>query len=242
MRTAVISDIHGNLEAFNRVLEVIDTLAPDRVISLGDNIGYGPDSNRVMDIVREREIVSVLGNHEMAVKDRRFLKWFNPVAKQSALHIMETLSPENIETICTWEKALVQDNIRFVHGAPLESPFLYLFQLPDNNLVQKMITMPEPLCFVGHTHELELVTLDEKENLEKRPLKEERVLLDPDRRYIVNAGSVGQPRDETNEAKMVLYDTVQNSIDVIFVTYPYRETAEKIIRAGLPSSFAEKLY
>lgn len=242
MKLVVISDIHGNLEAFTRVLDEIDRVRPDRVICLGDNIGYGPDSNRVVDRIRERGIESVLGNHEMAVKDQRFLKCFNPVAQESVRHMAASLTDDTISTIRTFEKSLVKDGIRFVHGVPEQSPFLYLYQFSDSGLAAKMRKMRERICFVGHTHELELIRLDTDGRLTREVLNEGRLFLESKAKYIVNAGSVGQPRDGDNNAKMVVYDSENGELEVVYVPYPFRKTAEKIIQSGLPRSFADKLY
>ena len=242
MKLVVISDIHGNLEAFTRVLERIDRIMPDRVICLGDNIGYGPDSNTVVEMVREKGIESILGNHEMAAKDPRFLACFNPVAQESVRHMNATLTDKVLDTIRTFRKALVKDGIRFVHGAPEQSPFLYLYQFSDSGLAAKMRKMKERICFAGHTHELELIRLDPEGRLYRKELKEGSVFLQNDAKYIINAGSVGQPRDGDNNAKLVVYDSEESRIEVVFVPYEFRKTAEKIVKAGLPGSFADKLY
>ena len=242
MKLVVLSDIHGNLEALTRVLEKIDAVRPDRLICLGDNIGYGPDSDRVVDMVQEMGIESVLGNHEMAAKDPRFLACFNPVAQESVRHMNATLTDATLDTIRTFEKVLVKDGIRFVHGAPQQSPFLYLFQFSDPALAAKMGKMRENICFVGHTHELQLIRLDTDGRLYRNVLNEGRIRLAANAKYIINAGSVGQPRDGNNNAKFVVYDSEERELKVVFVPYPFRKTAEKIIASGLPRSFADKLY
>ena len=90
MKTAVISDIHGNYDAFRKVIEDIDEVGVDRVLSLGDNIGYGPEPDRVVQDIISRGIPSVLGNHELAINDEEYLNWFNPVARKS---LIKTRSP-----------------------------------------------------------------------------------------------------------------------------------------------------
>jgi len=242
MKLVVISDIHGNMEALTRVLETIDGIRPDRVVCLGDNIGYGPDSARVVETIREKGIESVLGNHEMAAKDSRFLACFNPVARESVRHMSATLPDAALDTIRTFKKVLVKDGIRFVHGAPEQSPFLYLYQFSDAGLAAKMRKMKERICFVGHTHELELIRLDPGGRLHRKALREEAVVLENRPKYIINAGSVGQPRDGDNNAKLVVYDSEKSQLEVVFVPYPFRKTAEKIMKSGLPRSFADKLY
>jgi predicted phosphodiesterase len=240
MKLAVLSDIHGNLEAFQAVLDAIEHLRIDTVISLGDNIGYGPDSEAVVALIRARKIASVLGNHEMAVKNKHNLAWFNPVA-QTALAIAQSqLSDASLSWINRLPRYRVTAGLRFVHGAPPDSAFLYLFQLPENKLIQKLAQSDESVCFVGHTHELGIISWDGT-RLEKHPPGPGRYVLDPDHKYIINAGSVGQPRDGSAGAKFVLYDTGTRELTVRAVAYPFEKTQRKIIAAGIPRMYAERL-
>jgi predicted phosphodiesterase len=240
LKLAVLSDIHGNLEAFQAVLDAIDPLSIDTLISLGDNIGYGPDSEAVAALIRDRKIASVLGNHEMAIKNNQNLAWFNPVAKRALAIAQSQLSAASLAWIKQLPRYLVIAGMRFVHGVPPDSAFLYLFQLPENKLIQKLAQSHEPVCFVGHTHELGIISWD-KTRLEKQTPAPGTYLLDPDRQYIINAGSVGQPRDGTPGAKFVLFDTHTRKLTVKSVSYPFEATRKKIIAAGIPEMYADRL-
>ncbi len=242
MKIAVISDIHGNLEAFVQVLKTIDSVSADCIISLGDNIGYGPDPEAVMALIRQYHILSVLGNHEMVLRDRRFLKWFNPEAKKNIRPTHKLLSANSIHAIHQFPKALVVQNTRFVHGCPEQSPFLYLFQLGLSRLKTLMARMAQPICFVGHTHELGLKVYDPVlDRLEEKILGEGTQVLDPGFRYIINAGSVGQPRDTNRDAKLVLFDSKTLTLDVFYIPYDYQTTIKKIRQVGFSETFAERL-
>jgi predicted phosphodiesterase len=240
MRIAVFADIHGNLEAFTQVLTHIHENQASRIFSLGDNVGYGPDPEPVMALIRKHRIDSVLGNHEKAMIEEPFIAWFNPMAQKAVLYTRRHLSEESMDEIRSYPKSRVFENMRFVHGAPPSSPVLYLFQLDDEKLAKRMATLDETLCFTGHTHDLGLIVWDGGD-LVRTELEPGTLTLDPAKRYIINVGSVGQPRDGDNRAKYVLYDTGTRRLTVNALTYDNRFTADKIIRAGIPSQYAEKL-
>jgi predicted phosphodiesterase len=242
MKIAIISDIHGNLDAFGQVLNDIDTSGIDAVVCLGDNVGYGPEPDQVVRQVINRNIPCVMGNHERAVSDSAHLDWFNSVARKSLQKTMTMLSEESINYIRGMKSSLVMYKSRFVHGFPPDSTDIYLFQVPAHTLNQTLKNMKERLCFVGHTHELKLIDFDGKES-QRIPLKQGIVKkLHNDRKYIINVGSVGQPRDGNNNAKYVIWNTSEDSLEVRFVPYDIAAVVEKIIAAGLPKVHADRLW
>jgi predicted phosphodiesterase len=242
MRVAIISDIHGNLDAFGQVLNDIDTSDIDAAVCLGDNVGYGPEPEQVIQQVRKRNIPCVMGNHERAVSDRTHLNWFNPAARISLLKTIPMLSEESINYIKGMKSSLVIYQSRFVHGFPPDSTDIYLFQVSDHTLNQTFKDMKERRCFVGHTHELKLIEFDGKVS-QRIPLKEGKVThLDNDRKYIINVGSVGQPRDGNNHAKYVIWNTSEDSLEVRFVPYDIEAVVGKILTAGLPRVHADRLW
>ena len=242
MRVAIISDIHGNLDAFGQVLNDIDASGVDTVVCLGDNVGYGPEPEQVIRQVRARKIPCVMGNHERAVSDRAHLNWFNPSARISLQKTITMLSEESINYINGMKSSLVLYQSRFVHGFPPDSTDIYLFQVPDHTLNQTFKEMKERRCFVGHTHELKLIGFDGKVS-QRIPLKKEIIThLDKDRKYIINVGSVGQPRDGNNNAKYVIWNTSEDSLEVRFVPYDIAAAVGKILAAGLPRVHADRLW
>ena len=242
MRVAIISDIHGNLDAFGQVLNDIDASGIDAVVCIGDNVGYGPEPEQVIRKVRKHNIPSVMGNHEQAVSDSAHLDWFNPAARKSLQKTMTMLSSESINYIHGMKSSLVMYQSRFVHGFPPDSTNTYLFQVPNHTLNQAFKKMKERLCFVGHTHELKLIGFDGKVS-QRIPLKQGIVKhLDNNRKYIINVGSVGQPRDGNNNAKYVIWNTSEDSLEVRYVPYDIAAVVEKIIAAGLPKAHADRLW
>lgn len=240
MKVAVLSDIHGNLEALLAVSDDLRRRGADRVICLGDSIGYGPDPEEVVRQLRRLGCVSVLGNHECALTDRRARKWLNFQAEENNIVTAGLLSPESLAYCTSLPKSLVFDQACFVHGYPPQSVFLYLNRQSDASLTSLLTAATVPLFFLGHTHQLQLVW-QEDGVISRRALGRERLALAPEQKYIVNAGSVGQPRDGDHHAKYLLWDTGAASLEVLFVAYDFRTTMEKIKERGFPAVYAARL-
>ncbi|SMC21734.1 Predicted phosphodiesterase [Desulfacinum hydrothermale DSM 13146] len=241
MKIALLSDIHGNLEALRRVLEDAATQAPDRMICLGDAIGYGPEPDQVVRVLTRKGIPTLLGNHELATIRPEIRDWFNPSARRSLERTLELLSPQVLELLHTWPQVLERDNALFVHGCPPDSITRYLFEVSDEDFPHLFETYPHRLCFVGHTHVLRWISWDGTD-LERGVPGPQPLKLLPERRYIVNVGSVGQPRDGDNRAKYVLWDTESDTIQVRCVPYDIAATAEKILALGFPRINADRLW
>jgi len=240
MKIAVISDIHGNLEAFTRVLEDIRLQQVDFIISLGDNISYGADSEAVIQQVQQQDIISILGNHELAVMDAKVRNWFTKDAQQALNQVLKTLSADSIQYIHGLQINFSLADCLFVHGFPPDSARLYLFQISDAQMLQTFRDMEESICFVGHTHKLRLVCPD-KDRIDSQPLQNKITQLSRDQKYIINAGSVGQPRDGDPDAKYLIWDTSAYQLEVRSIPYDISAAAQKIMDAGIPEKFARCL-
>ncbi len=240
MRIAIVSDIHGNMEALKKVVVNIGVSRIDAVISIGDNIGYGPESEEVAQLIRQSDIPSVMGNHELGLVDRTYLANFNPTARDSLLKTGSQLSNDTINYICTLKSFLVTHGMRFVHGFPPDSVVMYQFQADDADIRNALQRFDEKICFTGHSHYLELIDSD-GEKITRRPLAEEIVALDRQHRYIINIGSVGQPRDDDKSAKYAIMDTEAYTMEIKFVPYDIMKTVKKILKAGFPAANARRL-
>ena len=218
MRTAIVSDIHSNLEAFQEVLADIDQSHVDRIVSLGDNIGYGPDPEEVLRLIRMSNIPSVLGNHELGIVDPTFLSWFNKSAWRSIEINRELLSPQSLTYIQTLGPAFTMGECLFVHGFPPDSITTYLFQVSDIKLKAIFPSIDQELCFVGHTHDLELVLFDGR-NVRHARLPEGEIHLREGHKYLINAGSVGQPQRSRSIAPNTLFGTM-NPADSKYAFFP----------------------
>jgi predicted phosphodiesterase len=240
MRTAILSDIHGNLEALTSVLEDLDSARIDRTVSLGDMVGYGPRPGEVIDTLLARSVPSIRGNHELAVTRPAARRWFNPSARLSIEITRELLSDAHLAIIEELSTSLSMGWLRFVHGFPPDSVTRYLFEASYREIRDTMEALPEEICFVGHTHELRLVTVRDGTVQESRP-GDQPMELPPGARYLVNAGSVGQPRDGDNRAKYVIWDDETRALEVRRVAYDVEKTVREILMLGFPSINAERL-
>jgi predicted phosphodiesterase len=241
LKIAVISDIHGNFEAFEQVLGDLEKVHADETICLGDCIGYGPEPEQVLVQVIQRNIPTIMGNHEMALCDTQYLNGFNPNARASIEKTMTMLSGESIQFLQSLPRNRIVERCRCVHGYPPDSVRDYLFQKAPWALMKTFKRMPESICFVGHTHVLEIVHFDGRQ-VERRPLHQGVVRLDRQFQYIINVGSVGQPRDGDNCAKYAIYDTDNHELEIRFVRYDIAQTVAKIKTAGLPEAHANRLW
>lgn len=241
MPTAIISDVHANLEAFSAVLKDIDALGVTDVVSLGDFIGYGPDPEAVLEIVRQRGIHSVKGNHELGIAEPRCRSWFNPHALKALDRTKKALSPRSLEQIAAFPRVLTRPGLRFVHGCPPDEVLLYLFEPEDEDLARRMEHIPEPICFVGHTHDLERVELLDGKLRRDGLAPGQRLTLRPDARHILNIGSVGQPRDGDKRAKYALWDEATRTMELRATPYDAKTTVEKMRALNMPDTYATRL-
>jgi diadenosine tetraphosphatase ApaH/serine/threonine PP2A family protein phosphatase len=241
MRIAVISDIHANGDALTAVLADIDRQAPDALVCVGDSIGYGAEPERVLRTLRRRRIPATLGNHEQAVLEPERLEWFNHLARESLVKTAAMLSEDARRMIAGFPPFLIAHGCRFVHGFPPQSITTYHFEVSPEDRHRILVSIPEAVTFIGHTHDLTLISCDGRRTTES-PLGPGRRPLAPNRRAIVCVGSVGQPRDGDPNAKYVIWDTAAAMLEVRFVRYDIGAAAAKIIAAGLPAVHANRLW
>lgn len=240
MKIAVLSDIHGNYEALQAFFEDIESIKPDMVVSLGDNIGYGADSEAVIKDIRSKKILSVSGNHELAMTDPRVRSWFRGDAAKAVEHAFFNLSKQSISYIKTLPVNLSVSSGFFVHGFPPDSVRHYLDQVGDTQLIKALGHLKESVCFVGHTHKLNLISLYQGGVSYDVPACG-ITPLDKSRKYIINVGSIGQPRDTKKKSVYILWDTDEFVIEVRSLKYDVNEAARKIREAGLPEKYARIL-
>lgn len=241
MRIAIFSDIHGNLDAFQSVLEDIERQRIDQLLCNGDCIGYGPEPEAVLAEIRRRKIPTVMGNHENAAIDHTALSWFNPLAQTSLRATITMLSEESFAFIRQLPTSLVTAGCRCVHGYPPDCFKTYLFRVSAQAIKRTLVDMEEPVCFVGHTHDLEIIHYD-GQTVARGPLQRGTLELNPRYKYLVNIGSVGQPRDGNNNAKYVIWEPEHHRMEVRFVPYDIAAVVAKIEAAGLPEQHGRRLW
>lgn len=240
MPIAILSDIHGNLPAFEAVLNDMKGFEVTEIISLGDNIGYGPQPDEVVKLCQQTDVISVAGNHEVGALLQRERRRFNSQSREALMRTIELLSPQALDWIATLPRGLSRHGCRFVHGMPPESVSKYLFMVSDGELKGAFQAFLGEICFVGHTHELALVKYKDGQ-LSKMPLPEGDTQFGADARYIVNVGSVGQPRDGDNRAKYIVWWPDERRIKVRFVPYDIEKTIDLFAQKGMPERYADRL-
>ncbi|MGD9301536.1 MAG: metallophosphoesterase family protein [Desulfobacterales bacterium] len=241
MRLAIFSDTHGNYDAFRPVIKDIEASDVDAVVSLGDNIGYGPEPELIIEKLQNLNIPSVQGNHELALKDEDYLNCFNPAARKSLIKTRNLLSKASIRYISQFKPFITSYGCRFVHGFPPDSPLIYSFQVSAGRTREVFNEMAERMCFIGHTHTLETIGYDGRK-LQHEELCEGLYRLNPEKKYIINVGSVGQPRDSSNNAKYVIWDSLEATLNIRYLSYDIESVVLKIRAVGLPEEHAQRLW
>jgi diadenosine tetraphosphatase ApaH/serine/threonine PP2A family protein phosphatase len=243
MRYLLLTDIHANRHALEAVLEAAPPSSYDRLIVLGDLVGYGADPNGVIERVRALDPVAVIrGNHDKAACGIDSAEDFNTAARIAAIWTMRAVTPGNRDYLAGLPAGplQVEDGFAICHGAPFDED-AYVFDAADAN--EAFAALPSPICFYGHTHlpaifartphGLTVAVPDGSDAM--------AVTLAPGAQYLVNPGSVGQPRDGDPRAAFALYDAEAREVILRRVPYPVELAQEAILAAGLPGGLAARL-
>ncbi|MCX7698655.1 MAG: metallophosphoesterase [Candidatus Goldbacteria bacterium] len=239
MRYAIISDIHSNLEALNAVLSFLDLNPVDKIISCGDIVGYGPDPKQCINRLRLlNNFTSVMGNHDAAILDKIDISNFNNDAKDAIKLNKNMLSKEDFDYLSSLQIKISENNILFLHGSPRDPINEYLFLTEKFNQVMPLFT--EKFCFVGHTHQPIIFEQDNKGNGNFYRAME-IMELDDDKRYIINVGSVGQPRDNNPQACIAFFDSKYLTLSFKRLSYDIEKTQEKMAKFNFPEKLIHRL-
>ncbi len=238
-KVGVISDIHGNLHALNTVLEKLDEEKVDMIICCGDVVGYGARPNECVNVIRERQIPTIAGNHDHAALLLTDITNFNEIAKAAVLWTKKVLTEENMDWLR--ERALTlrdtANNAYYVHASPKEpGEWHYILTMGEARTNFNYFT--EQICFIGHSHQPFIIENDEG-NL-ACPTRPEIEMKDGCR-YLINVGSVGQPRDRNPRACYVIIDYEKKKLEIKRCDYNLEEAQKAINDAGLPRELAERL-
>ncbi len=229
MRTAVISDIHGNFEALTAVERSIREEGADRVVCLGDIVGYGADPVACIDRVRVLCAHVILGNHDAAAVDPSSAERFSSLAAIAILWTRSALTADHLTYLRGLPLTLDDGDLYFVHASPINpAEWAYIFDAIDARGAMSGFT--QNVCFIGHTHQAAVFRHRRSEGALKR-----------DERVIINVGSVGQPRDGCPDASYGVFDDELWEYRNIRVAYDVESAARKIRKAGLPSRLADRL-
>lgn len=237
MRIAILSDIHGNFDALKEVASYVEA---EEVMVLGDVVGYGAQPEECVRWVVAKKAKMVMGNHEACLSGILPSSWFNPQAQKAVLWTREQLSAFSLFFLQSLPHVYHRDDIFWVHGSLREPLEEYLTNAFLARIIFEHFSFW--VCFFGHTHVAEgYVYQDGK--MEWIPFAEGgEIALSPGKRYLINCGSVGQPRDGNPEASFGIYDLEEQRVRIQRVKYNIEEAARKILRAGLPEGLAYRLW
>jgi diadenosine tetraphosphatase ApaH/serine/threonine PP2A family protein phosphatase len=243
MRYLVLTDIHANLEALDTCLTDARHRRFDETLILGDVVGYGADPNAVIERVQALHPLAIVrGNHDKVACGIDQADGFNAVAKTAAHWTLGVLSQEHREWLAELPEGPhnVDDLVEVCHGSPFDED-AYIFDELD--AVRALKVSARPLCLFGHTHypvtfELSAQAFD---SIGPATAPETRLHLRAGSKYLVNPGSVGQPRDGDPRAAYAIVDTEKRCVELIRLPYPIEEAQAKVIKAGLPEVLAQRL-
>jgi predicted phosphodiesterase len=242
VRYLIVSDLHGNWQALEAVMRETANVY-DQALCCGDLVGYGADPNPVVDWVRANCAVVVRGNHDKVSTGQEDLEWFNPVARAAALWTLQNLTPANIEYIRGLSKGPVLLNgFQVLHGSPFDEDE---YVMAAGEAGQAFGYLESRLAFFGHTH-MQGGFIWNHSRVETIPATSPRTRrremeVDPECGYLVNPGSVGQPRDGDPRAAYVLYDSDARTVAYCRTPYDVAAAQQKIREAGLPPILADRL-
>jgi len=238
MRFLVLSDVHGNVDALERVLEEAERLRPDMIVSLGDVVGYGANPNECINLIQEAASIRIGGNHDVAAAGIIGTDTFNSTAQRSIAWTSQMIHPRHRDALSEYDTVRRFGECVFAHASPL-SPmeWQYIYTINQANAIFEKIA--EKYIFIGHTHVPAII--------EHSGARGSNVVggtfarITPESRYLINVGSIGQPRDGIAAASFVLLDAKKGTISIRRIPYDIRSAQEKIRSVGLPESLAERL-
>ncbi len=238
MLIAVLSDIHGNYDALQKVSPLLTEA--EEIVVLGDTVGYGAEPDDCVHWVREKAALCLMGNHDAACVDELPLTWFNPTAAEAVEWTRKNLSPASYRYLQELPQGMEhRHGASWVHGSPAEPLVEYITHASIALGIFDRFDFS--VCFFGHTHVAEVYEYQDGMVHTHSFAGGGTITLDPQRRYLVNPGSIGQPRDGNPQASLALYNSDEGTVHVKRVKYDFRKAGEKILSAGLPEMLALRL-
>lgn len=238
MRYAFISDIHSNIEAFDAVLADIEKEKPDRILFLGDIVGYGPSPNECIDRLLQVADFSLGGNHDWAVVGKTPDDYFNPFAKEAVDWTGKVLREDNREFLLRTKASDIIDGFQVAHSTPY-NPEEWRYIMSQKEALENYSSIRGQLCFIGHSHQPLIIEYQDSSNV--RVHRDKVFQFVPENKYIINIGSVGQPRDANVNSCWVLFDSNENRVEYHRVPYDIAAVQKKMENVGLPRYLIDRL-
>jgi predicted phosphodiesterase len=245
MICCIISDIHSNLEALDAVLDEIHLLPADSLVCLGDLVGYNADPDRCVSKVTSEAALIVRGNHDKAAAGILSMEWFNPVARKAAMWTRKSARSETLDKVASLPMGPLEagEGALICHGAPMD----------EDRYIMDGISISESfgfladeypdsrVCFHGHTHVPLVARMRKKARKPDILPADGEIELEKDSTFLINPGSVGQPRDGNPMASFGIFDTERGVYKTVRIAYDISRTGKKIAAAGLPLELARRL-
>ena len=238
-RIALVTDVHGNLPAFQAVLADVDSQDVDVIWCLGDLVGYGAQPDECVKLAGERCDLCLAGNHDLGVLDRIDIGDFSPTAAKAALWTRQHASKETLEFLDALAPSKTGGAIGLYHASPRDPVWEYVLSAMQAEACMDL--MPERVGAIGHSHVALRFTRNDR-NVMGEQVRAGSVLDLSQGEWLVNPGSVGQPRDGDPRAAWMLVDLDKWTGEWRRVEYPIDDAAQAIVEAGLPRSLGERLY
>ncbi len=242
MKYAIFSDIHGNYEALKVVLAKMKSMKVDRYFFCGDLVGYGAESEKCAQALMKLDnFKGIMGNHDLSLLDSNMFSWFSSAAISSIMYAKKHFSPKSLEFVSNFKTIHISKTFWAVHGS-FTDPFREYLLSPEQFEVNRD-KWSGNLCFLGHTHMPLMIVSKPSKFPEVHMIEgdDTTIKLNKTARYMINPGSVGQPRDHNSKASFGIYDSIKNTFRLIRVKYPVASTQEKILKSGLPRILADRL-
>jgi len=238
VKIAILSDVHGNLQALEAVLADIGKVGSDALWSLGDAVGYGPEPQACVELLRREAAVNLMGNHDAAVAEVIPTAAFNESARLAVEWTRTVLDDEVVPFLAGLPYLCHREENLLVHASPKKpEAWNYIMSLGDAE--DAFDAFPEKVCFVGHTH-VPFVVI-RKGDASTDALDYGEIVFVEDSRYLVNVGSVGQPRDGDPRASYAVLDSSLGRVEIRRVAYDVVRTQELMRRCGLPDFLRDRL-
>jgi diadenosine tetraphosphatase ApaH/serine/threonine PP2A family protein phosphatase len=236
---ALISDVHGNLEALTAVMDDIKKHGTiDEVIFLGDAVGYGANPNEVLQIIEATCEIKLMGNHDYSALGLLDPTDFNVYAQHGINFSLSVLTPQSQGILSSFKLVEKTGELLLVHATP-DAPETWNYCLSTAEAGRQFDAFDEPICFIAHSHQPLIFRQDALGQIEM--LKGQELDLGDGCRYIVNIGSVGQPRDGDPRTCYVIYDTILQRIQYRRLSYDIDSTQDKMRAVDLPAFLVERL-
>jgi predicted phosphodiesterase len=238
MKYLVFSDIHGNVQALETLVEEIAGVKPDFVVSLGDVVGYGANPSACVDLVDKHCDIRVCGNHDYVAAGLADSEDFNVTARISIEWTKGVLSAAHKELLSRYDTVKQHGECLFAHASPV-SPLDFEYIYTARQAEKAFRKTQARFIFIGHTHVPGIISYDPSSGC--RVEKSSKLEIEPGRRYLINAGSVGQPRDGVSASSFAVIDVQRGRISIRRIPYDVAEAQERIRAEGLPESLASRL-